>query len=170
VAAAPAPAAVDTERGDRELFRGGEIRRDTLKNHVATVATATMPAAAQSRSPPRARAEPQAVDDGSRKIARSDCAAAARLRAGSKSPARLPSQKGTEEGPALQSIPRTWDSALDKMSGQLAVLHARGEELQAKEKQAAVEERFHDAAAIQDEWLHLCSQVKVKHETLNPKP
>jgi hypothetical protein len=56
------------------------------------------------------------------------------------------------------------------MSGQLAVLHARGEELQAKEKQAAVEERFHDAAAIQDEWLQLCSQVKVKHETLNPKP
>ena len=159
MAAAPAPAAVDTERGDRELFRGGEIRRETLKNHVAT---ATMPAAAQSRSPPRARAEPQAVDDGSRKFARSDCAAAARLRAGSKSPTRLPSQKGTEEVPASQSIPRILDSALDRMSGQLAMLHARGEELQAKEKQAAVEERFHDAAAIQDEWLQLCSQVKVK--------
>ncbi len=164
MAAAPAPAAMDTERGGRELFQGGEIRRDTPIKHVAT---ATMPAAAQSRSPPRARAEPQAADDGSRKIARSDSAAAAYLRAGSKSPARLPCKKGTgevptEEVPASQSIPRIWDSALNEMSAQLAFLHARGEDLQAKEKQAAVEERFQDAAVIQDEWLQLCSQVKVK--------
>lgn len=79
-------------------------------------------------------------------------------------PAAMPSRSREEkpEAPMLDpNAARLRETVVEELSAQLAALHARGEDLQAREEQAAAEEHFHDAAALHDEWLKLRSQVKV---------
>ena len=54
----------------------------------------------------------------------------------------------------------TWEE-IEGMTARLAALNARGEDLRALEDEAAAQERFLDAAALQNEWLVLRSHVKV---------
>jgi hypothetical protein len=76
--------------------------------------------------------------------------------------ARVPStslQGPPPRGASGGAAPAALD-AIEEITRRLAGLNARGEQLQVEEERAAREERFHDAAALQQQWLHLRAHVQ----------